>query len=84
MDKLKKIFNDVTGGDGKIDAEDIKGQLGDLGLDDLTKLQFPIDRAGIIKILKENKASEMLVMAAEKLPDETFDSVNDLKKHLPF
>ncbi|MCO5218210.1 MAG: DUF2795 domain-containing protein [Thermomicrobiales bacterium] len=81
---IKKLFNDVTGGDGKLDAEDIKNQLGDLGVDDLKDLKFPITKKGIIDILKENKASSTLIMAAEQLPDATFESLNDLKKHLPF
>lgn len=43
MDKIKKIFNDVTGGDGKVDADDLKNvdlndvtaAASDLGLGDL-------------------------------------------------
>lgn len=84
MDKIKKIFDDITGGDGKLDASDIKSQLGDLGLDDLQDIKFPITKQEIIDILKENKASSALIAGAEQLPDETFNSLNDLKSKLPF
>lgn len=83
MDMIKKLFNDVTGGDGKLDAQDIKNQLGDLGIDDLKDIKFPITKKGIIDILKENKASSALIMAAEQLPDTTYESLNDIKDKLP-
>lgn len=84
MDKIKKIFNDVTGGDGKVDAADLKNQIGDLGLDDLKDLNFPVTKSEILSLLKENKVSEAVISAAEQLPDETFNSINDIKAKLPF
>ena len=35
MDKIKGFINDLTGGDGKVDADDIKKAAGDLDLGDL-------------------------------------------------
>lgn len=83
MDKIKKMFNDLTGGDGKVDSSDIKAQIGDLGLDDLKDLQFPITKAEVLETLRNNGSSDLLIQAVEKVPQDTFDSLNDLKSKLP-
>lgn len=84
MDKIKKIFNDVTGGDGKVDASDIMNQVGDLGLDDLKNLSFPITKEEIIEVLKQNNASSALIAGVEQIPADKFESLNELKGKLPF
>ena len=83
MDKIKSLFNDLTGGDGKVDSSDIKAQIGDLGLDDLKDLTFPITKAEVLETLRANGSSDLLIQAVEKVPQNTFDSLNDLKAKLP-
>lgn len=83
MDKIKGMFNSVTGGDGKLDSSDIKAQLGDLGLDDLKDLTFPITKAEVLETLRANGSSSLLIGAVEKVPQDTFNTLNDLKAKLP-
>lgn len=83
MDKIKGLFNDLTGGDGKVDSSDIKAQIGDLGVDDLKDLTFPITKAEVLETLRTNGSSDLLIQAVEKVPQDTFDSLNDLKAKLP-
>jgi hypothetical protein len=83
MDKIKSLFNDLTGGDGKVDSSDIKAQMGDLGIDDLKDLSFPITKAEVLETLRNNGSSSLLITAVEKVPADTFNSLNDLKSKLP-
>ena len=83
MDKIKSLFNDLTGGDGKVDSSDIKAQIGDLGLDDLKNLSFPITKAEVLEVLRSNGSSSLLIEAVEKVPQDTFNNINDLKGKLP-
>lgn len=83
MDKIKGMFNDLTGGDGKVDSSDIKAQLGDIGIDDLKDLTFPITKAEVLETLRANGSSDLLIQGVEKIPQDTFNSVNDLKDKLP-
>lgn len=83
MDRIKGIFNDLTGGDGNLDSSDVKAQIGDLGLDDLKDLSFPITKAEVLETLRNNGSSSLLINAVEKVPADTFNSLNDLKSKLP-
>lgn len=83
MDKIKGFINDLTGGDGKLDSSDVKAQIGDLGLDDLKSLEFPITKAELLETLRANGSSELLIQAVDKVPADTFNSINDLKSKLP-
>lgn len=83
MDKIKGLFNDLTGGDGKMDSSDIKAQVGDLGIDDLKDLTFPITKAEVLEVLRSNGSSNLLIEAVEKVPQDTFNNLNDLKSKLP-
>lgn len=83
MDRIKGMFDDLTGGDGKVDSSDIKAQIGDLGLDDLKDLSFPITKAEVLETLRNNGSSSLLINAIEKVPADTFNSLNDLKSKLP-
>lgn len=84
MDKIKGLFNDLTGGDGKVDSSDIKANVGDLGLDDLKDLTFPITKAEVLEVLRNNGSSELLIQGVEKVPQDTFNDINDLRAKLPF
>lgn len=84
MDKIKSMFNDLTGGDNKLDSSDIKAQIGDTGLDDLKDLTFPITKAEVLETLHANGSSDLLIQGVEKIPQDTFNSLNDLKEKLPF
>lgn len=84
MDKIKDLFNNLTGGDGKVDSSDIKAQLGDLGVDDLKSLTFPITKAEVLETLRANGSSELLIQGVEKVPQDTFNDLSDLKAKLPF
>lgn len=83
MDKIKGIFNDITGGDGKLDSSDVQAQIGDLGLNDLKDLTFPITKAEVLETLRANGSSDLLIQGVEKVPQDTFNSLNDLKEKLP-
>lgn len=83
MDRIKGMLNDLTGGDGKLDSSDVKAQIGDLGLDDLKDLSFPITKAEVLETLRNNGSSSLLINAVEKVPADTFNSLNDLKSKLP-
>ena len=83
MDKIKGLFNDLTGGDGKVDSSDIKAQIGDLGLDDLKSLTFPITKAEVLETLRANGSSSLLIDAVEKVPQQTFNDLSDLRSKLP-
>lgn len=83
MDKIKGIFNDLTGGDGKLDSSDVQAQIGDLGLNDLKDLTFPITKAEVLETLRANGSSDLLIQAVEKVPQDTFNTLNDLKEKLP-
>lgn len=107
MDKIKGIFNSITGGDGKLDADDLKNvdvnnlmsQAEELGLGDLAakadqlgignldiaalgKLNFPLDKAGIISAVKSAGVSDSLVGMLDKIPDQVYDTLQDLQKKL--
>lgn len=100
MDKIKKMFDNLTGGDGKVDASDIENTVGDLQntnlqdlklgdmdlgiLQDLTKLDFPITKAEVVQFLKDQNASGTVIAVVQQAPEEIFNTVNDLRKHLPF
>lgn len=84
MDKIKNLFNDLTGGDGKVDSSDIKANLGDVGLDDLKNLTFPITKAEVLEVLRANGSSDLLIQGVEKVPQDTFNDINDLRAKLPF
>lgn len=100
MDKIKKMFDNLTGGDGKVDASDIENTVGDLQntnlqdlklgdmdlgiLQDLTKLDFPITKAEVVQFLKDKNASGTVIAVVQQAPEEIFNTVNDLRKHLPF
>lgn len=108
MDKIKGLFNSITGGDGKIDSGDLKNlnsselraQAEQMGLGDLAakadqlgignfdiaalgKLNFPLDKAGIISALRSANVSEQMISLVEKVPDQVYDSLVELQKKLP-
>ena len=107
MDKLKGIFNSITGSDGKLDADDLKNidvndlkaQAESLGLGDLAaeadqlgignldiaalgSLNFPLDKAGIVSAVKSAGVSDSLVGLLDKIPDQVYDTLQDLQKKL--
>lgn len=84
MDRIKGLFNNLTGGDGKPNSSDIKAQIGDLGLDDLKGLTFPITKAEVLETLRANGSSDLLIQGVEKVPQDTFNDLSDLKSKLPF
>ena len=83
MDNIRGVFNSITGDDDKQDASDIQAQLGETGLDDLKDLTFPITKAEVLETLRANGSSDLLIQAVEKVPQNTFNSLNDLKEKLP-
>lgn len=83
MDRIRDIFDDLTGGDGNLESSDVKAEIGDLGLGDLQDLTFPITKAEVLETLRNNGSSSLLIDAVEKAPADTFNSLNDLKSKLP-
>lgn len=83
MNKIRDLFNGLTRGNGKVQSSEIKAQIGDLSLDDLKDLTFPITKAEVLETLRANGSSDLLIQAVEKVPQNSFDSLNDLKAKLP-
>lgn len=77
------MFNDLTGGGDKTDSSDVQAQLGETGLEDLRDLTFPITKAEVLETLRANGSSSILIDGVEQIPQDTFDSLNDLKEKLP-
>lgn len=84
MDMIKGLINKVTGDDGRLDANDLRAQAGDLGLDDLKDLNFPVTKPEVLDILRRNNASDLLIQGVERIPQSTFQDMNDLRSKLPF
>lgn len=82
MDKIKGFIDGIKGDDGKLGIDDVKQQVGDVGLDDLKGLNWPIEKNELVSMLKENGTNEQIVGAVEKVPQERFDSLADLKSKI--
>lgn len=100
MDKIKGFINDLTGGDGNLDAndlsnaakdvnvDDLKNQaenlgLGDMNLDLLTSLEFPLTKEEVVSQLKAAGANGTLVSIVEQVPDQVYGTLNELREKLP-
>lgn len=100
MDKIKGFINDLTGGDGNVDrndidnvrnnanVEDLKAKADDLGmgnidLDLLKSLEFPLTKQEVVSQIKAAGANDMLVGLVEKVPDQVYENINDLRDKLP-
>lgn len=97
MDKIKGIFNDINGGDSKLDGDDLKNvdvnelkkNAEDLGIgkydvEALTKLSFPLEKNEVVSNLKAAGVSDQLVGLVEKVPDQLFENLDQLRAKLPF
>lgn len=100
MDRIKGIFNDLTGGDSDLEPRDVKDQPGNTGVDDLkakandlgigdldlemlSSLEFPLTRREVLSQLKGAGADERLIALVEKVPDQVYNTLNELKAKLP-
>lgn len=108
MDKIKGFINDLTGGDGKLDADDVKNidgnqvkdmaegaglgdltaklenlGIGNLDIASLSRLDFPLDKTEIISTLKSAGVSDQLVSMLDKIPDQIYETLEDLQMKLP-
>lgn len=96
MDKIKGFINDLTGGDGnelKGTAEDaglgdLTGKLenldiGSFDISALSRLDFPLDKTEIISTVKSAGVSEQLVSMLDKIPDQIYETLEDLQMKLP-
>lgn len=100
MDKIKGFINDLTGGDGNVDrndidnarnntnVEDLKAKADDLGignidLDLLKSLEFPLTKQEVVSQLKAAGANDMLIGLVEKVPDQVYENINELRDKLP-
>src|SRR5690554_6077425 len=101
MDRIKGMFDDLTGGDDNLDSGDVKDQPGNTGVDDLkarandlgigdlnlellSSLEFPLTKQEVLSQLKGAGADERLVALVEKVPDQVYNTLNELKDKLPF
>lgn len=101
MDKIKGFINDLTGGDGKLDGDDISNAsrnanvedlkskadslgLGNIDLDLLKSLEFPLTKDEIISQLKAAGTNDTLLSVVEKVPDQVYENINQLRDKLPF
>lgn len=101
MDKIKGIFNDLTGGNDDLNPRDVKDQPGNTGVDDLkakaddlgignlnlemlSSLEFPLTKQEVLSQLKGAGADDRLVGLVEQVPDQVYNTLNDLKDKLPF
>lgn len=100
MDKIKGFINDLTGGDGNVDrndidnvrsnanVEDLKAKADDLGignidLDLLKSLEFPLTKQEVVSQIKAAGANDMLIGLVEKVPDQVYENINELRDKLP-
>lgn len=100
MDRIKGLFNDLTGGNKDLDSRDVKDQPGNTGVDDLkaraenlglsglnlemlSSLEFPLTRQEVLSQLKGAGADDRLIGLVEQVPDQVYDTLNDLKAKLP-
>lgn len=96
MDKIKGFINDLTGGDGKVSADDIKNVdvndlktqaedlgIGNIDLDLLKSLEFPLTKDEVVSQLKAAGANSTLVSIVGQVPDQAYNSINELREKLP-
>lgn len=97
MDKIKNFIGDFTGGDGRTDreemsknanVEDLKSRADDLGmgninLDMLKSLEFPLAKQEVVSNLKAGGANDTLLGLVEKVPDQVYESIDQLRDKLP-
>lgn len=100
MDRIKGVFTDLTGRDGKFDSTDARAHVGDgdlgnlqaraeelgignLDLEALGRLDFPLDKAEIISALKTANVNQQLISLVEKVPDQVYESLAHLQEKLP-
>lgn len=81
MDRIRGFFSSLTG-DKVSETGQIKEQMGDLGLDDLRDLTFPITKNEVVEVLRNNGSSNLLIDAVMRVPQNTFNDLNDLRSKL--
>lgn len=82
MDKIKGFIDDLKGDDGKLGLDDITGQVGNIGLGDLKDLSWPVEKAELVSMLEQRGTNEQIISAVERVPQDRFDSLADLKSKI--
>lgn len=83
MNKVRGFFSNLTG-EKVSDTSEIKEAMGDVSLDDLRDITFPITKNEIVETLRANGSSNLLIEAIEKIPQDTFNDLNSLRNRLPY
>lgn len=82
MHRARQFFSNLTG--RKVsETSDIKEKMGDFSLDDLEDLTFPISKNEVLETLRRNGSSNLLIEAVEKVDQDMFNNLNDLRNRLP-
>jgi hypothetical protein len=81
MHRVRGFFSGLTG-DRITDTSRVKAEMGDLGLDDLRDLTYPITKAEVLEVLRNNGSSALLIDAVSKVPQNTFNDLNDLRSKI--
>lgn len=83
MDKIKGLLGGLLGSDGKFGVEDVKAQMENFGLEDLANLEFPATKDEVVDTMSQHGSPDLLINAVDQVPQETFNSVGELKDKLP-
>ena len=81
MHRARRFFSNLTGNPVE-ETSEIKEEMGDYSLDDLRDLTFPITKNEVMEVLRRNGSSNLLINAIERVPQDTFDSLDDLHSKL--
>jgi hypothetical protein len=82
MNRIRGFFGNLARDNDPQDTSDIKAEMGDYGIEDLNDLPYPITKAEVLESLRANGSSALLIGAVEKVPFDTFNDLNDLKRKL--
>lgn len=82
MHRARQFFSNLTG-QKVTETSDIKEEMGDYSLGDLEDLTFPISKNEVLETLRRNGSSNLLIEAVEKVDQDMFNNLNDLRNRLP-
>ena len=82
MHRARQFFSNLTG-QKVAETSDIKEEMGDYSLDDLDDLTFPISKNEVLETLRRNGSSNLLIEAVEKVDQDMFNNLNDLRDRMP-
>ena len=82
MNRARQFFSNLTG-QKVTETSESKESMGDFSLGDLDDLTFPISKNEVLETLRRNGSSNLLINAVEKIDQDMFDDLNDLRSRLP-